>query len=170
MSAVAAGRAPSPVTWAAWTAAALPVVHGVGFALVDFEGYLRGTLELGAAPTAGLPADFTRAAAGFAAVALLGFLADVLFVVLAAVDHRILRQRGIERPFSWAWGVFGLLNSGALVYLIGRTVVGRARTGRSASAPLWLWVGLTVVSVAAAGLKVGAALTEVGPLIAQLVT
>jgi hypothetical protein len=60
-------------------------------------------------------------------------------VLLAWLDHRTLRARGLERPFSWAWALLG-----ALVYLVGRSVVVHRRVGGSA-APLWLYLGLTVL-------------------------
>lgn len=60
-------------------------------------------------------------------------------VLLAWLDHRTLRDRGLERPFPWAWAIIG-----PLVYLIGRSVVVRRRVGGSA-APLWLYLGLTVL-------------------------
>jgi hypothetical protein len=60
-------------------------------------------------------------------------------VLLAWLDHRTLRDRGLERPFSWAWALLG-----ALVYLVGRSVVVHRRVGGSA-APLWLYLGLSVL-------------------------
>jgi len=65
-------------------------------------------------------------------------------VLLAWLDHRTLRDRGLERPFPWAWALLG-----PLVYLIGRSVVVRRRAGGSA-APLWLYLGLTVLGFAVA--------------------
>ncbi|HAQ9640229.1 TPA: hypothetical protein IYE67_003168, partial [Enterococcus faecium] len=55
-----------------------------------------------------------------------------------------LRDRGVDRPFPWAWALLG-----PLVYLIGRSVVVRRRVGGSA-APLWLYLGLTVLGFAIA--------------------
>jgi hypothetical protein len=55
-----------------------------------------------------------------------------LFVVLAALDYRALRMRGVPRPFHWAWAFLA-----GLIYIIGRTVVVRRRTG-SGMAPLWV--------------------------------
>lgn len=159
--------APSPITWAAWAAAVLPVVGIVGFALVDFEGYLRAVVEASSGGTS-LPPGAVGPFIGFAAVSMVDLLRNGAFVVLAAIDFRILRARGIQRPFHWAWGFVGLLNSGALVYLIGRTVVGRDRTGRSASGPLWLWVSLTVVGIAVSLIKLATAFAAVAPLLGRV--
>jgi hypothetical protein len=66
-----------------------------------------------------------------------------IFVVTAALDYRALGQRGVPRPFHWAWTFLS-----SLVYIIGRTVVVRRRTG-TGLAPLWVnIVALVAVTVA----------------------
>ena len=61
-------------------------------------------------------------------------------VVLAFLDHRTLRRRGVIRPFPWAWAFLS-----PIVYLIGRYVVVRkVAPGRH----MWpLWVGVAVFAV-----------------------
>jgi cytochrome bd-type quinol oxidase subunit 2 len=63
-----------------------------------------------------------------------------LFVVAAALDYRALSARGVPRPFHWAWTFLS-----ALVYIIGRTVVARRRTG-TGLAPLWVTIATLVVT------------------------
>lgn len=69
-----------------------------------------------------------------------GVLLYAAQVVLAFLDHRALRRRGVVRPFPWAWAFLS-----SIVYLIGRYVVVRkVAPGR----PMWpLWVGLAVLVV-----------------------
>jgi hypothetical protein len=65
---------------------------------------------------------------GLWGVALVGY---AICVVLALLDYRALGKRGVPRPFHWAWTFLS-----SLVYMIGRTVVARRRTG-TGLAPLW---------------------------------
>ena len=60
--------------------------------------------------------------------------------LLAWLDSRVLRRRGIVRPFPWGWGF------ATGVYLVGRTVVLRRRVGRGLP-PLVLGVVLFVVAM-----------------------
>jgi hypothetical protein len=94
---------------------------------------MRGALEQAVPGRTGVDAGDV----GLAQIASLALWVGT--VVLAWLDHRTLRGRGLERPFAWAWALLG-----PLVYLIGRSVVVRRRVGGSA-APLWLYLGLTVL-------------------------
>lgn len=77
-------------------------------------------------------------------------------VVLAYFDRRRLIRDGFERPFHWAWAFL----SG--VYVIGRAVIVRRRAGRGL-APMWVWVGLVVVSFVIAAVKISEAMSVVMP-------
>jgi hypothetical protein len=61
-------------------------------------------------------------------------------VLLAFLDHRALRRRGVVRPFPWPWAFLA-----TIVYVIGRFVVVRkVAPGR----PMWpLWTYLVVGAV-----------------------
>jgi hypothetical protein len=83
--------------------------------------------------TAARYADGTLAQRGLAVLALL------FFVWFAYRDSRELKARGLDRPFGWGWGFI------PLVYLIGRTVVAKSRTGRGL-APLFVCIGIAVAS------------------------
>ncbi|GAB2709550.1 hypothetical protein BKA24_002596 [Microbacterium marinum] len=77
----------------------------------------------------------------------LSLAASVLF---AWLDARALRRRGIERPFGWGWAVLVFVATLG-VYIVGRTVVVRRRTGRG-WAPLWGWLAALVLGLAALAL------------------
>lgn len=67
---------------------------------------------------------------------LLSICIIITNLVLAYHDARMLRARGMHRPFGWGWAFF----ASGLVYLIGRTVVVRRRTG-GGLAPLFVGIG-----------------------------
>jgi len=69
---------------------------------------------------------------------LLGFVTYAAWVVLAYFDHRTLKAAGVPQPFHWAWAFLS-----ALVYLIGRGVVMRRRTGKGI-ATMWIAIGYCV--------------------------
>jgi hypothetical protein len=75
------------------------------------------------------------------------FLANVLVVVFAYLDHRDLVRKGVERPFHWAWSFFTFLSSGFLVYVIGRSVIVRKVAPGRGLAPIWLAIALYAVSI-----------------------
>ncbi|MEV8253678.1 hypothetical protein AB0O95_06885 [Rhodoglobus sp. NPDC076762] len=64
-------------------------------------------------------------------------------VALAFWDYRTLLNRGIPAPFHWALALFG-----SLVYVVGRSLVVRARTGHGLS-PLVTKVVIDVLALAA---------------------
>jgi hypothetical protein len=111
------------------TAIALSPIIAMGLVVVT----MRRALELAVPGRTGVDAG------DLGVVQIASFVLWIGIVLLAWLDHRTLRSRGLERPFSWAWALLG-----PLVYLIGRSVVVRRRVGGSA-APLWLYLGLTVL-------------------------
>jgi len=78
----------------------------------------------------------------FAGVGLIGWIAAVL---LAVQDGKELESRGIVRPFHWAFTC--IPSYGPTIYIIGRSIVARRRTG-SGLAPIWVHVGVTAASYA----------------------
>lgn len=75
-------------------------------------------------------------ALGITVFALIGWGAAVL---LAAADGRELRSRGVSNPFHWAFTF--IPSYGPTIYIIGRSVVARRRTG-SGLAPIWVHFGV----------------------------
>jgi len=118
-----------------WLLVALPVITTALSFSVDF-----GTTFLEATTRP------TNLLAIFSSPGLVGWLgasvlAPVAKVILSYFDFRKLRSSGFDRPFHWAWAfVIG-------VYLIGRTVVVRRRSGRGVSL-LLIWIGVYAFSTA----------------------
>lgn len=78
---------------------------------------------------------------GYAETQGIALLLGALYVVIGLSDYRELRARGVPRPFHWAWSFLS-----PIVYIIGRTVVVRRRTG-SGMAPLWVNIAALVTVV-----------------------
>ena len=78
---------------------------------------------------------------------LLGLLVTIASILFPILDWWTLGKRGVPRPFHWAWSLFALVVGSPLVYVIGRTVIAKRRTGRGL-APLWVFIGLEIVSIA----------------------
>ncbi|NIJ04501.1 hypothetical protein [Frigoribacterium faeni] len=127
-----------------------PIVTAV-FSAIE----IRRSVELVAPGSTGVTGgDFTLSL-------VVSVVVGVALVVLSWLDRRTLRQRGVERPFHWAWSILGVL-----IYLIGRSVVVRRRVGGSA-APLWLFLGLSVLGGAIAviiGISSGVATMDRPPV------
>ena len=73
-------------------------------------------------------------------IMLLGWAVYGFSVWFAYLDHRELRNRGIDRPFPWPWMFL------SLVYPIGRIVVTIRRTG-TGWGPLWGLIATQVVGI-----------------------
>ena len=127
-----------------------PIVTAV-FSAIE----IRRSVELVAPGSTGVTGgDFTLSL-------VVSVVVGVGLVVLSWLDRRTLRQRGVERPFHWAWSILSVL-----IYLIGRSVVVRRRVGGSA-APLWLFLGLSVLGGAIAviiGISSGVATMDRPPV------
>ena len=116
---------------------------------------IRRSVELLAPGSTGVQqGDYTLAM-------VVSLVVGIGLVVLSWLDRRTLRARGVERPFPWAWSILSVL-----IYLIGRSVVVRRRVGGSA-APLWLFLGLSVLGGAIAiiiGISSGVATMDRPPV------
>jgi len=86
---------------------------------------------------------------GYLATLALGWIVFGAAVILAYFDRKRLLRDGYDRPFHWAWTFFG-----GGVYVIGRSIIVRRRSGRGL-APIWLWIGVTLVVTVVALAKVG---------------
>lgn len=116
-----------------WLIIAVMALLLIPTVVVDYDEYLRqSTLSYAAAYT---PTDIM--------LNLSGWIGVVAYVLLAVADWRRLKANGVPRPFHWAWMFFALITP--LVYVIGRTVVVRRRTG-SGLAPLWVAIGVTIAT------------------------
>ncbi|WP_201423156.1 hypothetical protein, partial [Xanthomonas perforans] len=72
---------------------------------------------------------------------VVSIVVSALTVLFAFLDWRQLRARGVDRPFHWAFSFFVLVIGSGLVYIIGRGVILRRRTG-SGLGPIWAAVAV----------------------------
>jgi hypothetical protein len=133
-----------------WLFVLLPLVNIVSLLTVDWAGLYRRQLEsaLSSAtdPSASLDAQFALySSPAYLITSILGWVLYAVTVVFAALDRRELARRGVPRPFHWAWTFLS-----SAIYMIGRSVVVRRRTG-GGLAPLWAWIGVTVVGFVVGG-------------------
>jgi hypothetical protein len=77
---------------------------------------------------------------------LSGLLGAAAAVTLAFFDRRTLESRGVAQPFHWAFALIPLY--GATVYIVGRSVVARRRTGLGL-APIWVHLVSQLAGLAA---------------------
>ena len=107
---------------------------------IDWNGYVLASL--------GDPSGITSSAylinAQYFALLGFGLLAWAGSAVLAYFDGRALEARGVVRPFHWA--LTAIPSYGPLIYIIGRSVVVRRRTG-SGLAPMWVMIISLVASI-----------------------
>jgi hypothetical protein len=130
----------SPYTPFIWALALLPLVNTVITLVqtVALQDTIDAATRAATDPTA-VPPGPDLASYG---LSFLLFAAAILLIVL---DWRALNKASVPRPFHWAWGFFMII--GAPVYMIGRSIVVRRRTG-SGLAPMFVNLGLIVVNFA----------------------
>lgn len=118
-----------------WIIVAIPVVWVLLEIFLNTNGY---RIYSALAPTIGSLADYTGPS-----ILLLQqlsiWVAYGLAVMFAFFDRRVLLRRGFDRPFHWAWAFLG-----SVVYVIGRSVVVRRRSG-GGLVPMWVSLGIHVV-------------------------
>ena len=151
-------RAPegtNPSTLWIWLIVALPVVQmlvSIPYlaSFVNLYSQMFSVVGLASTSASESPAVVREVASLFAGLigpallsAVVGYVLVGLGVLLGWLDWRELRRRGVPSPFHWAYGFFAFLGGGTLVYLIGRSVVVRRRTG-TGSAPLWAGIAIYV--------------------------
>jgi hypothetical protein len=78
------------------------------------------------------------------AIAILYGVPHIVGIVLAFLDHRALTRRGVEKPASWIWSIFG-----APFYLIAR-LTKTVRLSGQGFGPLITLLALGAVSIGAA--------------------
>lgn len=83
-----------------------------------------------------------------------GLLAYAGTVTLAFFDSRRLARLGFIHPFHWAWTFLH-----PAIYVIGRSVVVKRRSGRGLAA-IWVWAVIFTVVIAVATVKVIELLSE----------
>ena len=124
-----------------WLIVLLPLLGLSSFFLIDWADYIDSTMatSLSGSYTGYADSLALYTSPGYIISQLSGFVLYGLTVVFAALDVRELKKRGVQQPFHWA---FAFLTS--IVYVIGRSVVVKRRTG-GGLAPLWVYIVETVV-------------------------
>lgn len=129
----------SPYTAWIWILAILPLVQLLELPfLISF--YTKVEAVGLSDPTAITQLEFSQGS-GYLTLQAIGLLVYAVCVVIAVFDYLALKARGVVRPFPWAWTFLS-----AVVYVIGRAVVVRRRTG-SGFAPMWVYIVATAVSL-----------------------
>jgi hypothetical protein len=137
----------SPYNKWIWLNLILQIVACIPVLLFPWDSYFTSMLQ--SSSTGSLSSD---PMAGYAVLlspeylAITGFsyLCVGLTIFFGWLDYRALKAAGVPKPFHWAWGFFILAGAGFLVYVIGRSVVVRRRTG-SGLAPIWIYVASQVL-------------------------
>ena len=153
-------RAPegtNPTTIWIWLLALAPLISIWQAATIDVTTLVEQSLQgVEIAPDGTITGTPDTAAGGSGVSGLFLWLAGVGVAVL---DWRALKARGIDRPFHWAWAILW-----SLVYVIGRSVVARRRTG-TGFAPMWTTIALQVlllgIVLSVAARLVDATLTQI---------
>jgi hypothetical protein len=139
-----AGTNPNTV-WV-WILAVLPLLGVVGLLLFNPASYMQSVISsTGSDPTSASVMQAETAmltSPGYLILVALGFITYAITVVFAALDWRQLKVLGVPKPFHWAWTF--LPSYGQFVYMIGRFVIVKRRTG-TGLAPLWVWIATIVV-------------------------
>lgn len=126
-----------------WLAIAATLVPFFTLFLVDWNGYIDVVARSATNPS--VTSEILQWQAGAFGISIISWVAVAAFIVFSWLDWRELGRRGVAQPFHWAWSFFALANPGAAVYMIGRAVVLGRRTVSGGWAPLWVWIGGTVL-------------------------
>ena len=109
-----------------WFVVFLPLLPIIPMVLIDFEELVHNSISNPLAVTENT-LDFVVQPAVILSV-VLSWLANVGTIVLAYLDWRALKRRGVPQPLHWAFSFLVYAGVGA-VYPIGRAVVVKRRTG-----------------------------------------
>ncbi|MFJ4161271.1 DUF2510 domain-containing protein [Microbacterium testaceum] len=133
-----------------WLMVFLPVLNLLGVVIFDWSSYFRDAFYAGVYSYDSGPASMagTNAATALITVvtSVVSIVVSALTVLFAFLDWRQLRARGVDRPFHWAFSFFVLVIGSGLVYIIGRGVILRRRTG-SGLGPIWAAVAVNLAVV-----------------------
>ncbi|WP_144785662.1 DUF2510 domain-containing protein [Microbacterium sp. BH-3-3-3] len=133
-----------------WLMVFLPVLSLLGVVIFDWSSYFRDAFYAGVYSYDSGPASMagTNAATALITVvtSVVSIVVSALTVLFAFLDWRQLRARGVDRPFHWAFSFFVLVIGSGLVYIIGRGVILRRRTG-SGLGPIWAAVAVNLAVV-----------------------
>lgn len=120
-----------------WVIVLLPLLSTAAIVPFDMAGYMLGSMS-------GVPAFD----GSYLLISLLGWAIYLVTPLLAYFDWKRLGRDGYERPFHWAWAFLT-----APVYIIGRSVIARRRSGRGLL-PIWVLIAVAVLSLVVSAVKV----------------
>lgn len=122
-----------------WLVIVLPLLPMLPLLFIDWRGLIGSEI---ADPTSAYTMTFGLFfSPWYLAAIVLGWATYGLSVFFSYRDYRELEKVGVPRPFHWA---FTFLSS--VVYVIGRSVVVKRRTGTGGAATLWAAIGSVVLS------------------------
>lgn len=129
-------------TWHIWAIVLLPIISLI-VSVITFSS-LEPALERYITEVqnySGTTPPQLQYPAGYYVSLVVGLVIYLVTVLLAYFDSRALAKAGIARPFHWAWAF--LTN---YVYVIGRSVVVRRRSGRGLW-PIWALAAVVLLSI-----------------------
>ncbi|MBH0083119.1 hypothetical protein [Salinibacterium sp. SWN167] len=124
-------------TWQIWVFVLLPLISLPGLFAIDLDALVPRPTDTPTDAQLRLLVD-----PGYLWMMLSGWLLFLVNIPLAIFDRRELDNRGIDRPFHWAFIFLGWL-----IYVIGRCVVVKKRTGQGL-APMWAALGVMAIMFA----------------------
>ncbi|MDN4642015.1 DUF2510 domain-containing protein [Agreia sp. PsM10] len=139
-----------------WLIVLLPLLSIVELLFWDMDAYMASSISATRDPLA------QYSDPGYLLIQGSSWLFYAVTVLFAFLDRRVLLQRGFDRPFHWAWTFLG-----STVYIIGRSVIVRRRSGRGLL-PIWVTIGVFVVSLVVAIVKISSAVSVMTTLLPQL--
>jgi hypothetical protein len=84
-----------------------------------------------------------------------GFATYAVSVLLAYFDSERLKRDGVVRPFHWAWSFLS-----GTVYVIGRSVIVRKVAPDRGLVPVWVLIGVIVLSIVVSSIKMSATMAS----------
>jgi hypothetical protein len=84
-----------------------------------------------------------------------GFATYAVSVLMAYFDSERLKRDGVVRPFHWAWSFLS-----GTVYVIGRSVIVRKVAPDRGLVPVWVLIGVIVLSIIVSTIKMSAMMTS----------
>lgn len=134
-----------------WIIVGVGVIPILALLFLDFGAFSGSVSGTGSVLQAELSL-FEQPAYWFAAIG--GWVLSLLNILWAYLDWRLLQRNGVPRPFHFAFILFTLAGAGYWVYLVGRTVVLRQRTGQTAMGPVWGAIAVVALALVV-GISVG---------------
>jgi hypothetical protein len=135
-----------------WLLVAVNAIQFVALMFFPWESYLRNYMQssLDAAgsgnPYAGSSGSMALLMTPeYLALTASGWIVTAVSILFAFLDYRGLIRSGVPKPFHWAWAFTTLAGAGMFVYVIGRAVVVKRRTG-SGMAPMWAFIATQILA------------------------